>query len=96
MSDLRWECPPERLANGRVIYRCNYGHFHSYAGAAWSCDGPRQKANEPTCTPDGCTYPMVVGLIPGVDVSIDGDVWSGSPYADHIDVCPANGREANR
>lgn len=41
-----WECPPERLANGRIIYRCLYGHFHSYAGAAWSCGGPSERHGE--------------------------------------------------
>ncbi len=47
---------------------------------------------ESTCTVEGgCDYPMTVGLIPGVDVSIDGDIWPGSPYHRHIDVCPANG-----
>lgn len=40
MSGPAWECPPERLSNGRVVYRCMYGHFHSDPGAAWSCDGP--------------------------------------------------------
>lgn len=35
-----WECPPEKLSNGRIVYRCNYGHFHSYPSAAWSCGGP--------------------------------------------------------
>ena len=44
-----------------------------------------------TCTPDGCTYTTVVGLIPGIDVSIDGEIWPGSPYDKHIDECPANG-----
>lgn len=40
------------------------------------------------CTPAKCEYPEKVGLIPGVDVSIDGDVWPGSPYAKHIETCP--------
>lgn len=35
-----WECPPERLASGRIVYRCNYGHMHINTTAAWSCDGP--------------------------------------------------------
>jgi hypothetical protein len=40
------------------------------------------------CTPRGCGYPERVGLLAGVDVSIDGDVWPGSPYAEHIKACP--------
>lgn len=43
------------------------------------------------CTSEGCTYVRDVGLIPGVDVSIDGDIWPDSPYSRHIDECPANG-----
>lgn len=40
------------------------------------------------CTAEGCGYPQKIGLIPGVDVSIDGDVWPKSPYAEHIATCP--------
>ncbi|WP_417555612.1 hypothetical protein [Microbacterium sp.] len=48
-----------------------------------------------TCTAEGgCDYPFTVGLLAGVDVSIDGDVWVGSPYDQHIKVCPARGWEA--
>jgi hypothetical protein len=32
-----WECPPERLASGRIIYRCGHGHFHTDPSAAWAC-----------------------------------------------------------
>ena len=40
------------------------------------------------CGRDRCEYAMRVGLIAGVDVSIDGDVWPNSPYAKHIERCP--------
>ncbi|QHB37219.1 hypothetical protein QDA03_gp22 [Microbacterium phage Terij] len=50
---------------------------------------PRAQA---TCTAEGgCDYRTTVGLIPGVDVSIDGDIWPGSPYDRHIQTCPADG-----
>lgn len=48
-----WECPPERLPNGRIIYRCAVAHFHSDAGSAWSCDG--QPARNPTDSTNGAT-----------------------------------------
>lgn len=32
-----WECDPETLPNGRVIYRCLQGHFHISPGEAWAC-----------------------------------------------------------
>lgn len=44
MSGPAWECPPERLPNGRTVYRCDYGHMHGNTTAAWSCDGPVRKA----------------------------------------------------
>ena len=40
MSGPAWECTPERLSNGRIVYRCMFGHFHSDKGSAWSCGGP--------------------------------------------------------
>lgn len=41
------------------------------------------------CSPDHCRYPDVVGLTPGVDVSIDGDVWPGSRFDKHLGTCPS-------
>lgn len=46
------------------------------------------------CTIDACHYPTTVGLTPGIDVSIDGDVWPGSRYARHIDRCPYHQHDA--
>lgn len=46
------------------------------------------------CTNEGgCDYPFTVGLIPGVDVDIDGGIWPDSPFAAHRAMCPAKGRE---
>lgn len=39
MSGPAWECPPEILASGRIVYRCLYGHMHPYPTAAWACGG---------------------------------------------------------
>ncbi|WP_396645422.1 hypothetical protein [Microbacterium sp.] len=41
------------------------------------------------CSPDRCNYPIAVGLAPGADVSIDGDVWPGSRFDRHLDTCPS-------
>lgn len=41
-----WECPPEKLANGSTVYRCNSGHFHTDPSAAWAC-GPDTHSSEP-------------------------------------------------
>lgn len=50
-----WECPPQRLANGRIVYRCMVGHFHGDPGSAWSCDG------QPTHKPTNSGYCEVCG-----------------------------------
>lgn len=51
MSGPAWECPPERLANGRVIYRCMYGHMHSYPSAAWACGPADRKSHSSGSVP---------------------------------------------
>ncbi len=38
------------------------------------------------CTLARCEYRPIAGL----DVSIDGDVWPGSDYAEHIECCPSS------
>jgi hypothetical protein len=42
------------------------------------------------CSPEKCEYPFAIGLQPGVDVSIDGDVWPGSAFDRHLDTCPTS------
>ncbi|AYD87327.1 hypothetical protein SEA_VALENTINIPUFF_24 [Microbacterium phage ValentiniPuff] len=54
------------------------------------------EVNRVGCGRVSCHYPQVVGLIPGVDVSIDGDVWPDSPYARHIARCPFHQGPATR
>lgn len=48
------------------------------------------------CGRVSCMYPNVVGLMAGVDVSIDGDIWPDSPYARHIARCPWHQGPATR
>jgi len=48
----------------------------------------RMHVDELGCNDSACQYPEKVGLAAGLDVSIDGDVWPGSPYAQHIRRCP--------
>lgn len=38
-----WESSPEKLRNGRIVYRCTYGHMHSDDSTAWACGGPAEK-----------------------------------------------------
>jgi hypothetical protein len=49
----------------------------------------RITVDEIGCTSTECFYPLRIGLIPGVDVSIDGDIWPNSPYSHHLDRCPS-------
>ena len=71
-----WECPPEKLSNGRIVYRCNYGHFHSYPSAAWSCGGPddRKPADPSPTTPES---PTDQAGTPGTEHHTDGSRTNG-------------------